>query len=235
MARESLPAQLKLMEGLLKRAPQNRELLTALCMGFTGYAMLFVEEEDPERASRLYLRARKYGLQALDMEMASLEALQDALKRIGAGRIAPLFWTTLSWNAWIQLNLDNPSALGEIPAAEACLSRVMQINPDYFFGSPYIITGSMLAARPKILGGDAAEARTSFLKAMAVSDGRFFLAPYYYAKYYAVRVQDKALFLNLIQRVEQARPDQLKEVCLINTAVQQKMSVLKEMTDELFF
>ena len=53
LARQSLPAQLKLMEGLLKDAPQNREILTALCMGFTGYAMLFVEEEDPERASGL--------------------------------------------------------------------------------------------------------------------------------------------------------------------------------------
>ena len=50
LAEQSLPAELKLMEGLLNSAPHNKELLTALSMGFTGYAMLFVEEEYPERA-----------------------------------------------------------------------------------------------------------------------------------------------------------------------------------------
>ena len=39
LAEQSLPAELKLIEGLLKNAPQNKELLTALCMGFAGYAM----------------------------------------------------------------------------------------------------------------------------------------------------------------------------------------------------
>jgi hypothetical protein len=85
------------------------------------------------------------------------------------------------------------------------------------------------------LGGDAARAKDYFSRAMAASDGGFLLAPYYYAKYYAVRVQDKALFLDLIRRVEQGRPDQLKEVCLINVAMQQKVKRLKAQADELFF
>ena len=65
LARVSLPADLKLLEGLLKNDPQNKQLLTALCMGFTGYSALFLEEKDPERASLFYLRARNYGLKAL--------------------------------------------------------------------------------------------------------------------------------------------------------------------------
>jgi len=235
LARQSLPAQLKLMEGLLKNAPQNREFLTALCVGFTGYAMLFVEEEDPERASRLYQRARVYGLRAIGIEEATHQAVQDRLKSIGSGEIEPLFWIAMSWHAWINLNLDQPAALGELSTAQACLDRVMEIDPDYFFGAPCLIAGSMLAARPQMLGGDAARAKDYFSRAMAASDGQFFLAPYYYAKYYAVRVQDKALFLDLIRRVEQGRPDHLKEVCLINAAIQQKMKGLKEMADELFF
>ncbi len=235
MARDSLPAQLKLMEGLLKSDPGNRKILTALCMGFTGYAMLFVEDEDPERASRLYLRARIYGLRAIDLEGLPHEAIQDSLQRLGREETAPLFWTALSWNAWINLNLDKPEALGDLPVAEACLFRVMAMDPDYFFGSPSIITGAMLAARPRMLGGDAERANAFFSKAMRVSNGAFFLAPYYYARYYAVRVQDKALFLDLVKRIEQGRPDQLREVCLINTAIQQKTKALKKMSDELFF
>lgn len=235
LAEQSLPAELKLMEGLLKSAPQNKELLTALCMGFTGYAMLFVEEEAPERASRLYLRARRYGLKAMGIEDANHQPILARLSAMDKGQIEPLFWVTMSWNGWINLNLDKPAALGELTASQECLKRVMKIDPEYFYGSPYIISGSMLAARPKILGGDAAKAKELFTKAMAASNGKFFLAQYYYAKYYAVRVQDKELFLNLIEEVEQAPLDQLKEACLINSAIKEKMKGLKEMADELFF
>lgn len=235
LARESLPAQIKLMEGLLKKAPQNKEFLTALCTAFTGYAMLFVEDEDPERASSLYQRARAYGLRAIGMEGTTHQAVQARLKHISRDQLAPLFWVAMSWNAWINLNLDNPAALGELGTAQACLDRVMEIDPDYFFGTPYLMAGSMLSARPRMLGGDAARAKSYFSRAMAASNGTFFLAPYYYAKYYAVRVQDKVLFLDLIQGVEQGRADRLKEACLINAAIQQKVKDLKETADDLFF
>ncbi len=235
LAEQSLPAELKLMEGLLKNAPKNKQILTALCMGFTGYAMLFVEEEDPERASKLYLRARRYGLKAMGMENPNHQVILARLSAMDKDQIEPLFWVTMSWNGWINLNLDKPAALGDLTAAQECLKRVMEINPEYFYGSPYIINGSMLAARPKILGGDAAKAKEFFTKALAASNGKFFLAQYYYAKYYAVRVQDKELFLNLIDEVEKAPADQLKEACLINSAIKEKMRSLKEMADELFF
>ena len=235
LAEQSLPAELKLMEGLLKNAPKNKEFLTALSMGFTGYAMLFVEEQDPERASRFYLRARRYGLKAMGIEDQNHQAILARLSAVGKEQIKPLFWVTMSWNGWINLNLDKPAALGELTIAQKCLKRVMEINPEYFYGSPYIINGSMLAARPKIFGGDAAKAKEFFTKAVAASNGKFFLAQYYYAKYYAVRVQDKELFLNLIEEVGQAPLDQLKEACLINSAIKEKMRDLKGMVDELFF
>lgn len=235
LAKQSLPAQLKMMEGLLKNAPRNKEFLTALSMGYTGYAMLFVEEEDPERASRLYRRARGYGLRAIGIDETILQTGRDRFEGIDAEDIRPLFWVAMSWNAWIALNLDKPAVLGELSTAQACLDRVMEIDPDYFFGTPSLMAGAMLAARPGILGGDAARAKDYFSRAMAESRGAFFLAPFYYAKYYAVRVQDKSLFLELIRMVEEGRPDQLKEVCLINVAMQQKVKGLKEQADELFF
>jgi hypothetical protein len=197
--------------------------------------MLFVEEEDPERASSLYLRARMYGLRAIGLEEPTHKAVQGRLKTIGRDELEPLFWVAMSWNGWINLNLDKPAALGELSTAQACLDRVMEIDPDYFFGAPYLMSGSVLAALPTLLGGDEARAKDYFSRAMAASDGAFFLTPYYYARYYAVRVQDKALFLDLIRKVEEGRPDRLKEVCLINAAIRQKMKGLKAMADDLFF
>ncbi|HDZ90689.1 MAG: hypothetical protein JRF51_06930 [Deltaproteobacteria bacterium] len=235
LAGQSLPAELKLMEGLLKNAPENRELLTALCMGFTGYAMLFVEEQDPERASRLYLRARGYGLRALGIkDNAPLQTITKRLGSIAKKGIRPLFWVTMSWNGWINLNLDRPDALGQLGTAEKCLKRVMEIDPRYFYGSPYIVEATMLAARPKILGGDAERAKELFVEAVSVTKGRFFLAQYHYARYYAVRVQDRDLFMGLIREVERASPDGLKEACLINSAMKKRMKALEKQVDELF-
>ena len=234
LAEASLPSQLKLMEGLLNNDPGNSKILTALCMGFTGYAMLFVEDENPERASELYQRAKIYGLTAMGIATAGSPQAIDQIKAIARGDIEILFWTTMAWNAWVNLNLDKPAAIGESTLAEACLKRVLEIDPGYYYGTPLMLMGTILAARPEMLGGNAPRAKVYFEKALAVSDGKFLLVQYNFARYYAVRVQNKALFAELVEAVVRAESGELKEACLINQAVKQKMATLAEMADELF-
>jgi hypothetical protein len=239
LAKHSFPADLKLMEGLLKNAPNNKRLLTALCMGFTGYAMLFVEDEAPERASHLYIRGRAYGLKALGLEAligeeGGLKDFRRRLLALGKGDIEALFWTSAAWNAWINLNLDKPAALTQLRSAQVCLERVLDVRPGYLYGVPYIMMGSILAAKPRLLGGDEAKARECFEKAMDLSQRKFFLAHYYFAKYYAVRVQDKELFLALIREIERAPYNELKRACLINAVMKQKTQHLLQMIDDLF-
>ena len=242
LARQSLPADLKLMEGLLKSDPWNRQILTSLCMGFAGYAMLFVEDDDPERASQFYLRSRAYGLRALSQNALLLTELGLEKKIIRATlltfeekELEALFWTSMSWNVWISLNLDRPAALAEQDVAMACLKRVLEIRPDYFYGAPHLILGSVLSAKPGFLGGDSDRAKAHFEKAMSLSGGTFLLVHYYFAKYYAVRAQDKGLFLELVREVAGAPAHELQKACLINTVIKQKMKRLNEMSEELFF
>ena len=242
LAKHSLPADLKFMEGLLKNDPNNRQLLTSLCMGFAGYAMLFVEEENPERASRLYLRARRYGLLAVGENSSAfkhsgenMETVRKNLSGLGKEALESLFWTAMSWNAWINLNLDKPAALAQLGIAQAFLDRVLEINPEYFYGSPNVLLGTILAARPELLGGNPVKAKDCFEKAMRVSHGKFFLVHYYFAKYYAVRIQDKDLFMKLIMEVDAASPHELKEVCLINSVMKEKAKGLIEKSEEMFF
>ena len=242
LAEQSLPSNLKLMEGLLKNDPDNRQLLTALCMGFTGYAMLFVEDDDPERASTLYLRARSYGFRAIGINAFKLkdtglkkDNIRSRFLTYGEKEIEALFWTAISWNSWINLNLDKPAALAQLGAAQACLERVLEIKPDCFHGLSYIMMGSISAAMPMALGGKAGRAKTYFEKAMHVSHGKFLLAQYYFAKYYAVRVQDKELFLKLVKEIESSPSDGLREACLINAVMKKKSKQLMKMSEDLFF
>jgi len=234
LARQSLPASLKLMEGLLKNDPENKQILTTLCTAFSGYAMLFVEEEDPDAASALYLRARDYGLKALGRQASALREAKE-ISSIGQSDLDALFWTTLAWNAWIRLNLDKPAALGQLNTAQACLNRVLELKPDYFHGAPYILKGTVLAAMPGPLGGDEKKARQYFELAVQSSGGKFFLAHYYFARYYAVRIQDQPLFLKLIADVQNNAADEMKQVCLINAVMKQKTKRLEKMTKDLFF
>jgi tetratricopeptide (TPR) repeat protein len=233
IARLSMPADLKLIEGLLKNDPENKQLLTTLCMGFTGYTMLFIEEEDPERASKLYLRARNYGFKALGL-MIDKDNILNRLTNINNRELQALFWTTMSWNAWINLNLDKPIAIAQLSIAQACLEKVLEINPDYFYGTPYILMGSILASKPALLGGNKEKARECFEKAINLNNGKFFLAQYYFAKYYAVRIQNKDLFFKLIKDIDSTDPYELKEACLINVVMKQKTKRLMKMSDELF-
>lgn len=242
LARQAIPANLKLMEGLLKNDPRNRELLVTLSMGFSGYAMLFVEGEDQERASLFYRRARDYGIRALGEKGEALrnpeapaKEVDSRLNTMGREDLQALFWTTLSWNAWLNLNLDKPAALAQQGTPEACLKRILMIDPAYMHGLPYVLMGVSLAARPPLLGGDMKQARAYFEAALALSQRKFLLVHYYFARYYAVRAQDKALFLRLIREILDGDPHALGDVCLINKVIQERTRNLKDKLEELFF
>jgi hypothetical protein len=241
LAKNAIPANLKLLEGLLKNDPGNKQILTTLSMGFGGYSMLFVEGDDPERASGLYLRAMDYGMKALGEKGVRLKDTQDrkddlqrVLQTLGREDLEPLFWSTVSWNAWINLNLAKPGALAQLNASQALLDRVMEIDASYFQGLPHVLMGVSLSARPAMLGGNVKQAKAHFDKALQLSHGKFFLVQYYFAKYYAVRTQDKALFLRLTGEIEKMDPGELKDVCLINAVMQSKARQLRGMVDDLF-
>jgi len=240
LAKASIPPNLKLLEGLLKNDPENKKILTTLSMGFAGYSLLFVEPEDPERASALYLRAVDYGIRALGNKGFPLrnresgpEPLRAPLANMDQKDLEALFWITLSWNAWINLNLDKPSALAQLSASEACLRRVLELDEHFFYSAPHILMGASLAARPPLLGGDPEKARGHFEQAMQDNHRNFYLAQVYFAKYYAVRVQDKVLFELTLAEVIRGNPGQLKAVCLINRVMQSRAQELAKQAEDL--
>lgn len=242
LARQALPAQLKLLEGLLGEAPGYDRLLDALCMGFTGYAMLFVEDDDPGRASPLYARAARYGFKSLGFEVSLPEDAPPPLEKVLQRRPREaerwdesFFWATLAWFGWLNLNRDLPDALAQLPTAQAYLADMLNRSPLMLYGTPYLLAAMQEAAKPALLGGDLGRAGALFEKGMAVRQGRFFLAPYLYAREIAVKTQDKDRFGELLEGILQSGPDGLEDVCLINAVMQQKARRLLSRREELFF
>jgi len=242
IARQALPSQLKLMEGLLKGDPLNRDILKALSSGYAGYALLFAEDDSPERASALYLRAKDYGLRSLGdlgerlkTGEGGADSVRQSLSTAGQAALENLFWTAVAWSGWISTQGDNPEALAQVWLLRLLLERIIAINSDFFYGAPYALLGSLSAATPPLLGGDPSRAREAFERAMELSSGRFFLIQYFYARHGAVRFQDRALFVKLLESIARSDEADLRQMCLINRVFKAKAARLRIMEDELFY
>ena len=119
--------------------------------------------------------------------------------------------------------------------AQTCIERLLEIDPTFLYGTAHVLMGTVLAAKPAILGGDAAAAKAHFDKAMEISKGAFLLSPYYYARYYAVKAQDKDLFARLLDEAVARPTADLPDVCLVNTVMKGKASALRTRMDEFFY
>ena len=60
-AEKAIASQLKMLEGMIKSAPGNHELLLLASRGFCSYAFSFIEDNDMERAKIFYRRGLNYG------------------------------------------------------------------------------------------------------------------------------------------------------------------------------
>ena len=127
LVKEAVPFGLKLMEALLAETPEHKELLLAATSGFTQYAYAFVqpeadkiEDEDfdaaeaiRDRARKLYLRARDYGLRSLEVRHEDMTGLlltdPDAAVAMADKKDVPnLYWTAAAWGAAIPENGCSP-------------------------------------------------------------------------------------------------------------------------------
>ena len=88
LARDAMPANLKLLEGMLLEDPNNTVLRLYAAEGFYGYSFGFVEIEDPARAKLLYRRCYAHAQQAL--KLAGIDIDWAALRRHVAAKRAQL-------------------------------------------------------------------------------------------------------------------------------------------------
>jgi hypothetical protein len=241
LAQQSIASNLKLLEGLLKSEPENEHLLLLASRGYSSYALGFVEDESAERARVFYLRARDFGLRILwqhrpfeevwDKDLASF---QRAIAELTADDVPAAFWTANGWGNYVRLSLTEPAAIADLPKVEALLKFVLQKDESYFYASSHLALGTILASRPKLLGGDPEKAREHFERCIALNKGKFLMAQLYYASTFAVQTQNKELFTKLLQSIEKASIDILPEQRLPNAIAKEKAKKLMTRTSELF-
>lgn len=241
LGRDAAAAQLKLVEGLLASEPESRPLRRMAAEGFGGYAFLFVEDAEPARAKGLYLRGRDHALAALslkpdfkDLAARPLEEFETRLKRATKDDVPDLYWAGFGWAGWVNLSKDDAAALADLPKAVALMKRVYELDPTFQFGGADLFFGVYYASRPPILGGDPGKAKTHFEWAHRITKGSYLMTHVLNARWYAVAVQDRELYKQLLSKVLSSPSGVLPEARLTDEAAKKKAAALLEKTDDFF-
>lgn len=255
LAREAIPANFKLLEILLYRNPTDAALNALAAQYIATYAYAFVEPDaelleltDPDaaqaakvRVSAFYLRGKAYGLKALERRKAftagltgTPEAFENGLKTLTRADLPALFWTAFCWGSYVNLNLDQPEALADSGQVSALMARAMALDEGYYYGGAHLFFGALLSRLPVSAGGNPVESRQHFERALELSQGKLLMTKVFFARYYAVRIQDRALFVKTLEDVVaadiQAHPDEM----LANLEAQRRARYYLEQVNEYF-
>ncbi len=251
LIREAAPFSLKLMESLVAENPRDENLLLAAARGFTQYSYAFVQQDADEleatdvkaaramhvRARRLYLRARDYGLRALEVRhpgfTAALAADPSRAVALATREDVPLlYWTAAPWAAAIALGKDQPDLIAELPEVDALIDRAVALDEAWDHGTLHTFLISYDLAR----GGPGAEARCrrDFDRAVALSGGKL-AAPYVnYAEAVPLQRQQAGEFRRVLGEALAINPDADPPNRLENLVEQHRARWLLGRMDELF-
>lgn len=241
LAATAIPASLKMLEGMVKSDEDNPVLLHKLAEGFCSYAFSFVEDENPRRASLLYLRGRAYALRILvkagaaaDLPDLPPEQFQKSLERMDAGDLPSLFWFGQCWAGWLLLNLHDMEAFAALPKVESAMRQTLEWDESFHYAGPHMFFGGFYGARSKMLGGDPEKSKHHFERNLELTENKFLMTQMLYAKTYAVQTQNRELFERLLKIVLATPGDVLPEQRLANEVAKLKAQNLLEAADDLF-
>ena len=129
-----------------------------------------------ERARRMYLRARDYGLRNVEVDHPGITArLQSdpeaAVTIFEAEDVESVYYLGGAWMLAISLGLDQPALVADLPAARALLDRALELDESFERGalhSAFVTLESVGEA----MGGSYDRAREHFDRAVELSDGQ---------------------------------------------------------------
>ena len=252
LVRDAIPFGLKTMESLLQTVPRHPGLLLTACKGFTQYSAAFVQmpadelesadyaraTEMRERALKLFLRARDYGLRGLELRHQGIGAQlktdpEAAAAHLEKQDVPALYWTAAAWGSAISLGKDRAELLADLPAVHSLMERGLKLDEAYDGGSFHEAL-IVLEAMPAAMGGSTERARAHYQRAVELSKGAK-ASPYVtMAQSVSVLNQDRREFVRLLQQALAVDPNRDPTQRLATLVLQQRARSLLKRADELF-
>jgi predicted anti-sigma-YlaC factor YlaD len=252
LVKDALPFGLKTLEGLLSTLPTHRGLLRSLASGYTSYSAAFIVPEirpledvdldraraERTRARRMFLRAREYGLRALEVSYPGLrrQLLDDpkkAVARTAKADVPDLYWTAAAWGMAISTGKDQMDLIGDVPIVEALITRAYELDEAWDDGSIHEFLISF-ESRGAEMGGSLDRAREHFNRAMELAHGRKIAPLVSFAENVCIQTQNRKEFDALLDQALAFDTDKYLETRLVNVLAQRHARQLKAAADDLF-
>ena len=249
LVREALPFLLKTIESIIDADPERQDALRFANMGFVLYGSAFLQEdaayaewddyilasELKGRAQHMYLRARDYGLRALEVDYPEISNNlrldpESAITIFEPDDVEALYYLGGAWVLGISLGLDQPSLVGDLPSARLLLQRAIELDEDYSRGA---LHNAFIAL--EAMDGSYENARKHFERAVELSEGKD-AGPYVsFASNVSVAEENRQEFEELLAIAIAIDPDDYPVNRLLNVIAQKRARSLLEHVDDLFF
>jgi len=241
LARAAMPANLKLIEGMLLEDPQNEELLLYAAQGFYGYSYGFIELEDNERAQQLYRRCYDYAHRALHLaglglnpETAAVAELESATANLGKEAVPALFWSASCLAKWIDLDRDDVSSVANLASAAILMQRVLELDDSFYYGGPHLFFGVYYGSRAPMFGGDFVLSEEHFQRADEINQHKLLIVDLLRAEYLYRQLLNQTAFHDTLQYIVDAPEGLYPEMALVNAISRQRAGYLLALEDEWF-
>jgi hypothetical protein len=239
MVEAGAPAYLLMIDSLISREPDSRQMLSAGALLYTAYADLFVTDEI--RSGKIAGKALAYASQAVclsDRQACGLtempyDAVTAAVDRLDRHSLPALFALGAAWSGWIMANRSDFNALADISRIEVIMTRVVQLDESFRDGAAFLYLATLATFMPPALGGKPEAGKAHFEKAIHLSRGKNLMAKVLYAKLYARMMFDRDLHDRLLNEVLAADPYQ-EGYTLVNIHARDQARQLLAAADDFF-
>lgn len=258
MVEKGIPGNIKLLEVILENNPNNYKILVLLSRLYAAYSFGFFEGRLEssligknysllsghnllrENVNRYYTRGAYYALRAIESrhpgadEKLKIPALADCLLKVmDKEDVQALFWYGFNLSSLINNNRDSVLLLSKAYLIEKIMKRIIELDPEYFFGGSHLILLSYYSSLPPYSDEKLALSLYHYKKLKERRGGLFLLADLYFARYYLSRKQEKEKFENIMKDILN-HSDSGKECIFYNKIAAQRAKIYLEGIDYFF-
>lgn len=242
-------AMIKTLEVFNFHNPNNKNYLNLLARSYATYAFGFLETRmiqyqfsDPQkyqmyfdRAKSFYKKGKQFGFDYLKQKDKALlkafekgvDATRKRMKKYDRQDVEGAFWTVFNWGSYINLSKDDITIVADLALVEVVMARIVEVNPGFFYGGPHMFYGVYYASRPAMLGGNPTLAKQHFEDAAKVTGGKLLMVYALQAQFLAVQMMDKALFDEMLAKIDAGSADALPEQRLANALAKERVKYLR--------
>lgn len=238
-------AELLLAIGVWEKAvaedAKNADALVALSRAyyFLADGFMAVEGAPQQEEFVAYQKGVDFGERALlvldpnfEAQMRAEAKFEDAITSIGKDAIPGAYWYAVNLGRFASKQ-GLSQRLFYKDKLKATMARILELDPNFFYGAADRYFGAFYSILPSIAGKDLTKSAEHFAKSLELAPG-YLGTKVVQAQFLSVELDDEEMYRSLLQSVIDGDADQVPEVGPENRAAQRTAKKMMANIEEIF-